>query len=68
MLLPDRPHPECEPLTCTRPLGDCPVANLPLRAQVRGELESAGFDLTTAPPAGHSRRCMETCPTTIWSC
>ncbi len=52
LLLPDRPHPECEPLTCTRPLGDCPVANLPLRAQVRGELESAGFDLTTAPPAG----------------
>jgi NDP-sugar pyrophosphorylase family protein len=36
----------CEPLTCTRDLGDCPVANRPLAAVQLEKLERAGFTVS----------------------
>jgi hypothetical protein len=42
---PGRPS-TCEPLTCTRDLGDCPVGNRPLRTVQREKLEHAGFTLS----------------------
>lgn len=42
LLDPGRPA-TCEPLTCTRNLGDCPVANRRLADVQREKLEQAGF-------------------------
>lgn len=41
----------CHPLTVDRDLGDCPVANRPLRQAQREELERAGLELVEDPAA-----------------
>ena len=33
----------CEPVTCTRPLGECPVGNRPLAEVQKERLAAAGF-------------------------
>ncbi len=42
----------CYPVTCTRPLAACPVANRPLRDQQQAVLSAAGLTLTPAAPTG----------------
>ena len=43
----------CQPLTCGRPLAQCPVANRPLAEAQRAALREAGFAVTeTAPGRG----------------
>lgn len=46
--LPDRDHPNCHPLTLTRPLAECPVANRPWRQLAIAELEDAGLEVVAA--------------------
>jgi acetyltransferase-like isoleucine patch superfamily enzyme len=44
-LLPPRFPALCSPLTSNRQLGDCPIANIPLRELISTELSRAGFQL-----------------------
>lgn len=44
-LLPPRFPALCTPLTANRQLGDCPIANVPLRELVSTELSRAGFQI-----------------------
>ncbi|MFO7536202.1 MAG: hypothetical protein R6X19_11080 [Kiritimatiellia bacterium] len=46
------PTPACAPVTCTRPLGACPVANRPLAEVQRERLARAGFASATGQPDG----------------
>lgn len=43
---------ECQPVTCTRGLADCPVANRPLADVQRQRLAGAGFELMSAASDG----------------
>ena len=50
----------CYPVTCTRPLADCPVANRPLREVVASfELDDAVLECTMRLPASYPLRCAE---------
>jgi len=53
-LLPPKTPALCAPLTSNRQLGDCPIANIPLRELISAELIRAGFQLVT--PAEASER------------
>lgn len=44
-LLPPRDPSLCAPITANRALGDCPIANVPLRDLIATELRRAGFEL-----------------------
>jgi bifunctional UDP-N-acetylglucosamine pyrophosphorylase/glucosamine-1-phosphate N-acetyltransferase len=41
----------CQPLTCTRPFGELPVANRPIREVQAERLAAAGFKVCVAPPS-----------------
>jgi len=40
------PSETCQPITCTRPLGACPIGNRPLANIQRERLQAAGFELS----------------------
>ena len=44
----------CYPVTCTRPLGACPVGNRSLADVQRARLQAAGFDMAASPDAGRA--------------
>ena len=49
VLLDSGSPPELHPLTCTRPLADCTVANISFRSAQQERLRAAGLDTDTAP-------------------